>query len=113
MIPWMFGPSHECCNRVRPPGTGILPVPISLPVPFPVGLESHLMDMSLHRLLTFLICLLVPVSAFSDEVYLKNGDRLTGTIKTTTAGKLILETSYAGEVGIRLAAIQRMPPGTP
>ena len=71
------------------------------------------MDMSLHRLLTFLICLLVPVSAFSDEVYLKNGDRLTGTIKTTTAGKLILETSYAGEVGIRLAAIQRMASDKP
>jgi putative salt-induced outer membrane protein YdiY len=71
------------------------------------------MDMSLHRLLMSLICLSVSVGVLSDEVYLKNGDRLTGTIKTTTTGKLILETSYIGEVGIQLADIQLMSSDKP
>jgi hypothetical protein len=33
----------------------------------------------------------------SDEVFLKNGAHLTGTVKATKDGKLVLETSYSGE----------------
>jgi len=66
------------------------------------------MDLSTRRLLAGLLCLLFPVCGVSDEVYLKNGDRLTGTVKTTREDKLILETSYSGEIGIVLEDIQRV-----
>jgi len=66
------------------------------------------MDLSPRRLLLPLICLLIPVTGVSDEVFMKNGDRLTGIVKTTKDKKLILETSYSGEIGIALADIQRV-----
>jgi putative salt-induced outer membrane protein YdiY len=61
-----------------------------------------------RRLLLPLISLLIPITGFSDEVFMKNGDRLTGTVKTTKDKKLILKTSYSGEIGIALADIQRV-----
>jgi putative salt-induced outer membrane protein YdiY len=66
------------------------------------------MHVALRRLLPVLTCLLLPVSAFSDEVFMKNGDHLTGTVKATKDKKLILETSYSGEIGIALTDIQRV-----
>jgi putative salt-induced outer membrane protein YdiY len=77
------------------------------------SLENDLMDLSVRRLLSPLICLLFPVGGVADEVYLKNGDHLTGTVKTTKDGKLILETSYSGEIGIALAEIQRVSTDKP
>ena len=35
-----------------------------------------------------------------DEVKLKNGDRLTGTVKTMADGKLVIETSHSGAVTV-------------
>ena len=52
--------------------------------------------------------LLFSAAAIADEVYLKNGDHLTGTVKATKDKKLIVETSYSGEIGIALADIQRV-----
>ena len=66
------------------------------------------MDLSLRRLFLPLICVMFSVDGSADEVYLKNGDRLTGTVKATTDGKLIIETSYSGEIGIKIADIQRV-----
>lgn len=66
------------------------------------------MELSRRRLLLPLICLLLPVGGLSDEVFMNNGDRLTGTVKATREGRLILETSFAGEIGIALADIQRV-----
>ena len=71
------------------------------------------MDLTSSRLLLALSCLLTPISGLSDEVFLKNGDRLTGTVKTTTDGKLILETSYSGKIGIKIADIQRVTTDKP
>ena len=45
----------------------------------------------------FLISLIAG-SAVADEVQLKNGDRLTGEVKSLEEDKLVLVTSYAGEV---------------
>ena len=36
----------------------------------------------------------------ADEVHLKNGDRLTGEVKSLEEEKLVLVTSYAGEITI-------------
>ena len=71
------------------------------------------MELSLRRHLLPLICLLNPVCGLSDEVFLKNGDHLTGTVKTTKDGKVILVTTYSGEIGIALADIQRITTDKP
>ncbi|MBN1830772.1 MAG: DUF481 domain-containing protein [Deltaproteobacteria bacterium] len=47
----------------------------------------------------FLIVLLSGISA-ADEVHLKNGDRLTGEVKSLEEDRLVLGTSYAGEITI-------------
>ncbi|MGD2029584.1 MAG: DUF481 domain-containing protein [Desulfobacterales bacterium] len=53
-----------------------------------------------------LMCIMViivftmPMNSVADEVCLKNGDRLTGEVIRMEAGKLILKTSYAGEISI-------------
>jgi len=71
------------------------------------------MELSLRCHLLPLSCLLIPISGLSDEVFLKNGDHLTGTVKTTKDGKLVLETSYSGEIGIKIADIQRVTTDKP
>jgi putative salt-induced outer membrane protein YdiY len=66
------------------------------------------MNLALRRTLSALICLPIAGGGFADEVFMKNGDRLTGTVKATRDKKLILETSYSGVIGIALAEIQRV-----
>ncbi|RML93484.1 hypothetical protein APX70_08348, partial [Pseudomonas syringae pv. maculicola] len=36
----------------------------------------------------------------ADTVWLKNGDRLTGTIKVFDGGKLLLQTEYGGAIAL-------------
>jgi putative salt-induced outer membrane protein YdiY len=55
---------------------------------------------SLPRLYLSLLCLLLPVSGLADEVFLKNGDRLSGILVSKSGDKLVLETSYAGKIEI-------------
>lgn len=50
-------------------------------------------------LLLFFVTFLPGITA-ADEVHLKNGDRLTGEVKSLEEDRLILVTSYAGEVTI-------------
>ena len=53
------------------------------------------------RILAFLALLAAaPFPAAADEVRLANGDRLTGTIKGKSGGKLLLATAHAGEVSV-------------
>ena len=47
----------------------------------------------------FLLHLLSGITA-ADEVHLKNGDRFTGEVKSLEEDKLVLVTSYAGEITI-------------
>ena len=44
---------------------------------------------------------------------LNNGDRLSGTVKASKDGKLVLETAYAGEVEILLGEISRIRTDNP
>jgi putative salt-induced outer membrane protein YdiY len=46
------------------------------------------------------VLLLATGVAQADEVRLKNGDRLSGTVLEMTGGKLVLKTSYAGKIKI-------------
>jgi len=53
------------------------------------------------RILTGMVLLaMVAVSQAEDEVKLKNGDRLTGTVKSLSGGKLVLETAHSGPIKI-------------
>src|SRR5215472_14990922 len=47
----------------------------------------------------------------ADQVSLKNGDRLTGTIVKSDGKTLILHTDYAGDVNLNWSAIQGMQSG--
>ncbi|UCO99224.1 DUF481 domain-containing protein [Metapseudomonas lalkuanensis] len=48
-----------------------------------------------------LLCMALAAASsatFADTVWLKNGDRLTGTIRVFDGGKLVLETDYGGTI---------------
>ncbi|MBN2456336.1 MAG: DUF481 domain-containing protein [Sedimentisphaerales bacterium] len=52
------------------------------------------------------ICLVFfTTTVISDEIYLKNGDRITGKIKTLADGKITFESEFAGTVSIDLSNI--------
>jgi putative salt-induced outer membrane protein YdiY len=54
--------------------------------------------------MALLLCL--AVSAFADQITLKNGDHLTGTIEKSDGKALVIKTDYAGEVTVKFDAIQ-------
>jgi len=57
----------------------------------------------------FLTALLALTSAlYADQVTLKNGDRLTGTVVKSDGKTLVLHTDAAGDVTIQFAAIQEI-----
>jgi putative salt-induced outer membrane protein len=61
-----------------------------------------------------LLTVLVSVSfAHADQVTLKNGDRLTGSIQNSDADKLTLKTEYADSVTIKWSAIERVTADAP
>ncbi len=57
-------------------------------------------------LLSLLLTLFIVSQARADEVILKNGDRLTGTIVSAKEGKLTFNTPYAGNVSIAMDAVE-------
>ena len=58
------------------------------------------MKKNLILLLIISVAFLIYRNSLADEVRLKNGDRLTGQVVRMEAGKLILKTSYAGEISM-------------
>jgi putative salt-induced outer membrane protein YdiY len=52
-------------------------------------------------MLTLLFVAMTWSQAFADEVWLKNGDRLTGKVVSLDAGTLVFKTSYAGDLSIK------------
>jgi len=50
---------------------------------------------------------------FADQVTLKNGDRLTGTIVKSDAKSLVLKSEFAGDVTIQWDAVQEISSGEP
>jgi putative salt-induced outer membrane protein YdiY len=51
-------------------------------------------------IITIVISFLITENSLADEVRLKNGDKLTGQIVRMQDNKLILKTTYAGEINI-------------
>ena len=73
---------------------------------------------TMHRLTQKLVLLVFLISTLSiesiaDEVFLVNGDRLSGKVVSKTGEKLVLKTTYAGELGILWADIERIVTDTP
>jgi putative salt-induced outer membrane protein YdiY len=72
------------------------------------------MNISWSKLvLVFAIFLAAMGTAQADEVHLKNGDRITGEVVTMEEDKLLLKTSYAGEITIQWDQVASLVTDTP
>ena len=54
------------------------------------------------------LLLLWAIPALADQVVLKNGDRLTGSIAKSDGKQLVIKTDYAGDVTVKFDAIQSL-----
>lgn len=54
------------------------------------------------------LLLLLVVPAMADQIILKNGDRLTGSITKSDGKELVIKTDYAGDVTVKFDAIQSL-----
>jgi putative salt-induced outer membrane protein YdiY len=61
-----------------------------------------------RRELVISLLLLLAIPALADQVILKNGDKLTGTIAKSDGKTLVLKTDYAGDLTIKFDAIQSL-----
>src|SRR6516164_1762408 len=55
----------------------------------------------------FAFVVVVVTSSYAEQVMLKNGDRLTGTVISMDGKKLIIKTTYAGDVSIDWNEVNR------
>lgn len=69
----------------------------------------------MHRSSLVVLCLaaLSWSSAFADQIVLKNGDRLTGTIEKSDDTSLVIKSEFAGEVTVQWGAIQQITSDQP
>ncbi len=63
--------------------------------------------------LRFLAILLCAEAVFADQVTMKNGDRLSGTIVKSDAKNLVMKTEFAGDVTISWDAVTAITSTTP
>jgi putative salt-induced outer membrane protein len=61
-----------------------------------------------HKKSVVILLLLCAIPALADQVVLKNGDRLTGSITKSDGKVLVIKTDYAGEVTVNFDAIQNI-----
>jgi putative salt-induced outer membrane protein YdiY len=66
-----------------------------------------------HVVIVFSIILFAIEPVLADEVYLKNGDRLTGTFISMQDGKLIFSTPYADKITVKWPEIVNLVTDTP
>ena len=59
------------------------------------------------------LCLVLSAAALADQVILKNGDRLTGTIVKSDGKELVLKSEFAGIVAIQWAAVDSITSTAP
>jgi putative salt-induced outer membrane protein len=64
------------------------------------------------RLAVLLVFVLAP-AVFADQITLKNGDRMTGTVVTSDAKTLVLKTEYADIVTIKWDFVQQIESSQP
>lgn len=59
------------------------------------------------------LLLLIVSSAFADTIYLKNGDRLTGTVVSLKNSILVFHTEYAGKLSLQWIEVASVETETP
>ena len=64
--------------------------------------------MSKLKALGLILVLLIPSALLADQIVLKNGDRLTGTIEKSDDKTLLIKTEFAGEVTVQWPAVQEI-----
>ena len=64
--------------------------------------------MSKLPVLALIVIFLYPAALFADQIVLKNGDRLTGTIEKSDDKALIIKTEFAGEVTVEWPAVEEI-----
>ena len=67
----------------------------------------------LKHIYPVLFVMLMCIAALADQVSLKNGDRLTGTIVKSDGKTLVLHTDYAGDITLQMSAVQSLQSGEP
>ena len=60
-----------------------------------------------------LLLFFLTATALADEVFLKNGNNLSGTIASMGEGKLVLETDFAGRLTIDWGSVERLSTDAP
>lgn len=60
----------------------------------------------MHKRIVVGLLLLLAIPAVADQIVLKNGDRLTGSIAKSDGKSLVIKTDYAGDVTVKFDAIQ-------
>jgi putative salt-induced outer membrane protein YdiY len=60
------------------------------------------------KVLALIFVFRCPVSLLADQIVLKNGDRLTGTIEQSDGKSLVIKTEFAGEVTVQWPAVQEI-----
>jgi putative salt-induced outer membrane protein YdiY len=60
------------------------------------------------KVLALIFVFLCPVFLLADQIVLKNGDRLTGTIEKSDDKTLLIKTEFAGEVTVQWPAVQEI-----
>jgi putative salt-induced outer membrane protein YdiY len=88
--------------------------PVQLP-----GRRLHLMSLittnlgeermpTLTRITAIAVLLLISTSLFADQITMKGGDRLSGTIVKSDGKTLVIKTDYAGDVTVNWPAIEQI-----
>jgi len=73
-----------------------------------IHLEEKRMIKTIFLVTLCLVCLGLGAQSLADEVKLKNGDRMTGTIVKADGKTLLIKTDYAGTVTISAEAIAQI-----
>jgi putative salt-induced outer membrane protein YdiY len=60
------------------------------------------------QVLAVILVVLIPAALFADQIVLKNGDRLTGSIEESDNKTLVIKTDFAGEVTVQWPAVQEI-----
>src|ERR1035438_703415 len=63
---------------------------------------------SVRRQFVVGLLLLLAIPAPADQIVLKNGDKLTGSITKSDGKELVIKTDYAGDVTVKFDAIQSL-----
>jgi putative salt-induced outer membrane protein YdiY len=69
--------------------------------------------MNSRKLIIFTLFILFAGMTYADELHFKNGDHLTGKIKSLVDGKLVFESDVAGELTVEISKIRNFSSKTP